>query len=343
MKHALLVSFLTLTTCCFSQNIKFKHESFLAKNENHAISTINFNVPAYGWKQKIDSVSFEGSLIIPKNGFDKVVIIKPGTGINTRNTHTPLAEELLNNHIAVFRYDERGTGNSGGVNLDMHYPPTEMATELAIAFKTLKKHPELKDKKFGLIGHSLGGIAILDALKLDISPDFLVLLATPVVSGKELFRYQLQHPENIIHDYFLYDTLAEKEHILDELSDTYLANQDAPKFWPIQKKKMKALGYTKKKYSTRFPFLLGSTTKDLLLKDHSDLLKQLKIPLFYMIGSQDILVDPIANPTILLGLNNPAISTLVLPNENHFFAEGESYDIHEEPKQKILNWIKAQH
>ncbi len=343
MKQLFSGILLLLTLGCFAQNAKTKLETFITEKENYMFRTINFNVPAFDRKQKIDSVSFEGSLIIPKNGFDKVVIIKPGTGYNTRNTHTYLAEALLDNNIAVFRYDERDIGNSKGKGGgDMLYTATMMGAELACAFNTLKQNTELKGKKIGIIGHSLGGVAVIDALKDNIHPDFLVLLSTPVVSGKDMFLYQLQHEENGFNDYFLYDTLEEKQKTCSNLVDFYLENHDDKNYWSKYKKYKKKIGYTKNKYNSRFPFLIGKTEKDLIIKNNSNLFKNINIPVFYMIGDQDVLVDPISNTNLLNSYNNPTISITILEEENHFFAKENPYKIHEEPKKAIVNWIITQ-
>lgn len=345
MKTRTLGAFLLLTTLCFGQNVKTPYESFITKKDNYAISTINFKVPAFDYRQKVDSVSFEGSLILPKDGFDQVVIIKPGTGYNTRNTHSPLAEALLDNHIAVFRYDEREMGNSKGEGGgDMSYTATMMGEELASAFNMLKKHPDLQGKKIGIIGHSLGGLAVMEALQHEINPNFLVLFAAPVVTGKQLFLYQLQDSENVFNEYFLYDTREEKQNVCSELIDFAIANQKEKSFWKVYKKEIKRVGYTKKRYATRFPFLLGRLERDLVSKDRIDVLRNTNIPVFYMIGSEDVLVDPVANINRLNSLANPAIAAMVVEGENHFFSDGESkpYDIHQQPKQQIVDWIKRQ-
>lgn len=343
MKYLFLRILFFLPLISFSQNVKYKLETFVPEKENYTFRTISFIVPAFDRKQKIDSVSFEGSLIIPKNGFDKIVIIKPGTGYNTRNTHSYLAETLLDNNIAVFRYDERGNGNSNGEGgIDMHYTATMMGAELASAFTMLKKQPELQDKKFGVIGHSLGGVATIDALKYNINPDFLVLLATPVVTGKQLFLYQLENEENGFNDYFLYDTQEEKQEICSKMIDFYIANQNEKKYYNKFKKNNRSIGYKNNRYSTRFPFLLGQTEKDLIKKDNSELIKNLQIPLLYLIGDKDVLVSPNANIDILNNYNNSNIYTTIVKDENHFFANGESYEMNENPKKLIVEWILKQ-
>lgn len=343
MKKILSITFLFLSLLSFGQNVKTELETFVPQKSHYSFVTLTFNVPAFDRKLKVDSVSFEGSLIVPKTGFDKIVIIKPGTGYNTRNTHSYLAEALLDNNIAVFRYDERNVGNSKGTGGgDMLYSATMMGAELASAFNHLKKQSLLKGKKFGIIGHSIGGVALTDALKYHIDPDFLVLLSAPVLSGKQIFLYQLQHNENGFCDYFIYDTLQEKEKVCNELIDFYIANHDTKNFWKLYKIKMKEIGYSKKRYTTKFPFLMGRVERDLAIKDNTYLLKNIKVPLFYMIGSKDVLVEPIVNVKLLKNFNNQYIDTIILEGENHFFADGESYEMHNEAKQKIVDWILKQ-
>lgn len=343
MKHLILYSILLITSMCIGQNAKTDLETYVPKKDNYSFTTIKFNVPAFHWKEKIDSVSFEGSLIIPKTGFDKVVIIKPGTGYNTRNTHSYLAEALLDHNVAVFRYDEREMGNSGGTGGgDMSYSPTMMGAELASAFQMLKKREELMDKKIGVIGHSMGGIAIMDAYAHSFDPDFLVMLSSPVVSGKEMFLYQLRQEENGFQDYFAYDTQEEKEKVYNELADYYMSIKDDKNYWKMYKKKMKEIGYTDKKTKTRYRFLIGHAERDIVVKDNQDKYRAIAIPMFYMIGDQDVLVDPISNVELLQSFHNKNITIEVLEGENHFFADGESYEIHQEPKQKIVDWVLKQ-
>lgn len=45
---------------------------------------------------------------------------------------------------------------------------------------------------------------------------------------------------------------------------------------------------------------------------------------------------------LLKNFNNQYINTIILEGENHFFADGESYEMHNEAKQKIVDWILKQ-
>jgi hypothetical protein len=56
-------------------------------------------------ENKNDNVILKGTLIEPKTYYTKVVIIVPGSGKDTRNSHYKLTEKLLENNIAVYRYD----------------------------------------------------------------------------------------------------------------------------------------------------------------------------------------------------------------------------------------------
>jgi len=96
----------------------------------------------------------EGTLVSPKMTYDKVIIIAPGSGKDTRNNHYILTEKLLEKGIAVFRYDDRGVGESGGKykknrNINIQ--------DLEAAYNHLKNIKSLSDKRIGILGHSMGG------------------------------------------------------------------------------------------------------------------------------------------------------------------------------------------
>jgi len=115
------------------------------------ISSYNFEeIDFYDKKTKLS-----GTLISPKTDYDKIVIITPGTGADTRHSHYILTEKLLENGIAVYRYDDRGIGKSKGryqrqVKIN--------SRDLYYAFHNLKNIPALSLKKIGVIGHSMGGL-----------------------------------------------------------------------------------------------------------------------------------------------------------------------------------------
>jgi pimeloyl-ACP methyl ester carboxylesterase len=139
--------------------------------------------------------SLAGTLTIPKSGeFDKVVVLVSGSGPQDRNEeligHKPflvLSDYLTRNGVAVLRYDDRGVGGSTG---DFQAGTSmDFADDATAAVNFLKAREDMSDKKFGVMGHSEGGlIAPIVAQKTDL--DFIVLLAGPGIRSDELMLEQ---------------------------------------------------------------------------------------------------------------------------------------------------------
>lgn len=131
---------------------------------------------------KIDFIDLEnnetlsGTLISPKTAYSKIVIIVPGSGKNTKNSHYVLAEEILKNNIAVYRFDDRGVGESEG---KINFSVDQIIRDLYYAYTNIKKVSSLSQKSIGILGHSLGGIATIDNYQKDLDLDFIVLVSTP--------------------------------------------------------------------------------------------------------------------------------------------------------------------
>lgn len=139
--------------------------------------------------------SLSGTLTLPENYTNKtpVVVLVSGSGLQNRDEelfeHKPfavIADYLARQGIATLRYDDRGFGESTG---DVIAATTaDFASDAAAVVKWLRD-----SKRFGsvgLLGHSEGGqIAyMLGATKQ--SPDFLISVAGPAVSGARTLLYQ---------------------------------------------------------------------------------------------------------------------------------------------------------
>ena len=150
---------------------------------------------------RIDNPDAEGvtlavTLTQPR-GSDLVpaVVLVSGSGPQDRDEsiweHRPfavLADHLSRQGIAVLRYDDRGFAESTGdfatgTSLDF-------AGDAMAALRWLRAQPGIHPNQVGVIGHSEGGlIAPIMAAEVD-APDFLVLLAGPGTSGREIVLEQ---------------------------------------------------------------------------------------------------------------------------------------------------------
>ncbi|MFO7745013.1 MAG: alpha/beta hydrolase [Psychroflexus sp.] len=142
-----------------------------------------------------DSIDLAGTLTLPKKeGEFPVVILISGTGPQDRNStilrHKPfllLAHELTQSGVGVFRFDERGVGESEGEFLKAELE--DFITDVKSAYDFLKVRDDINSEKIGLLGHSIGGVvAPRLAVKEDIS--FLILLAAPGIDGDKMMLKQ---------------------------------------------------------------------------------------------------------------------------------------------------------
>lgn len=117
-----------------------------------------------------------------------------------------LADHLTRNGIAVLRYDDRGTGKSGGEMKGSDI--ADFTTDAQSAMQYLRTRPDVDAKRAGIIGHSEGGAIGLIMASKDPGVAFLVSMAGPGVDGAELIMSQT---EAILMLYKLSDTIIKMQ------------------------------------------------------------------------------------------------------------------------------------
>lgn len=348
MRFFIFLFLLIITQGVGAQNTRyyFNYESVIPNQER-------FDKIDIAARNEAEQIQLYGTLLMPKTSFDKVVMILPGSGSDTRENHFKLAETLLVHNIAVFRYDERGTSQSEGEINEVIIGINELGEDMASLFQALKEVPAVKDKKVGIIGHSLGGLIAIDMVnKKKVNPDFLVQWAAPVESFGEWFKYQLKNGIGELPLQLRYDNLEEAYHIMDLYNKAFATTQDATTFEEdvelLQKLKKiaKKQGYTSKRFA-RFRYATFPTQRDLIKKDFEQMYATLEIPTLYIIGSKDIIVDPVAGVEKLKSLGNTKVEIKVLDGLDHYLTTEpelvvgkEMYDIDEKASACIINWVK---
>lgn len=182
------ITFCLFIFFCYVQSLTaqeiFDYEHRIPNEENYTATEIGFSVP-----HKKTDINLSGTLLQPKEAFDKIIIIVPGSSPDTRHSHYLLTEAFLKNNIAVYRYDERGLGKSGGNYNKANYSITDMGSELAACFTVLKA--QYAGKSIGFLGHSQGGMVTMEAFTNSATPDFLVQWAAPAQKHGAFLKYQL--------------------------------------------------------------------------------------------------------------------------------------------------------
>ena len=183
-------------------------------------------------KFQSDDATLEGTLNLPGNsGKYPLAVFIHGSGMSTRSDYSEYVTPFLNKGIAVFRYDKRGVGASGGTYTDVGPMNSErmfnrLASDAVAAIRHLKNDKRIDGNKIILIGGSQAGWIIPEANTM-INPWLLVCISGPSVTvGEEIY----------------YSDLAERGAYSQEYADSVLKEFKGLKgFDPISRiEKMKA-------------------------------------------------------------------------------------------------------
>lgn len=140
-------------------------------------------------------VTLVGTLFRPLHPTAAVVLVH-GSGQEKRMVR--FASQLSNEGIAVFTYDKRGVGESGGKyagpevgtnNIDAENLSL-LASDASAAVDALKAHLFGNKPSIGLIGFSQAGWVIPLAATSNRAVTFMVFFSGPVVSAREQLRFQ---------------------------------------------------------------------------------------------------------------------------------------------------------
>lgn len=328
-KHSLTLLFLIVSSLTFSQNI-FKYEREINHKEKYDFQEIEF-------QNKDDNIQLSGTLIKPKSDFDKIIIIVPGSGKDTRHSHFVLAEEFLRKQIAVYRFDNRGLGKSEGEYL---YNEPDLFKDLGYAYSALKRlYPNVR---IGIFGHSRGGLAALEMIKNKSVPNFLILMEPTIKkNGSYILNGLTQDIENDkIPEFKKY----EKEDLIEFFKKSFAIigeNEDEK----VINSKIRSL-IKKMKLKKRFIHFLDDKEMIEMIKiDIERTVADLDIPTLILYGTSKEVLDEEAEIATIESFENPKITIKVFEGLNHWLTDrngavGSSlYQMDKEPLSLIINWL----
>lgn len=340
-KFKVLIIVLFLSYVSFGQEM-FDYEKKIQNIENYNSIELEFT-------NSKDKIKLYGTLVEPKSQYDKILIIVPGAGMDTRNSHYLLTESLLEKNIAVLRYDERGVGKSEGDFNFANYTITDMANDLTVIFDSIKNNSSFSTKKIGLLGHSQGGLVTMSLIEKGTKPDFLIQWATPVQKHAEFLKYQLKTGMNKFENELIFDSLEKKMEVMTIFHNSF-GGTSTENTWKedlkISKealKKAKEIGYTNKNYA-RFYYCNLLSLKHIVKKDFENIYAKTEIPILYIIGTNDIFIDSTAEVNKLKSFQNSKVKIVVLDGFNHYLTKekqlkGPTYEIDNLAKDEIINWV----
>lgn len=327
----------------FSQEI-FENERPISNIERYNIELIQIETFDYFESPTAkEQIILKGTLITPKNEFDKILVIVSGTGKISQNAHNYLTESLLENNIGVFRFDKKGIGKSTGNYNQLPQPYIDNVKDIAMKLNSIEF---LSNKKIGVLGHSLEGIATIGAIAKDADFDFLIQWAAPIGKPRDLTAYQMQNGITIYNDNVVGKNLEERVQILDFVHKIVDENLDLGTWdiWKATLKKSAKEGFKRKQFKNYVTHNFVETAKI----NNTKAYENLKIPTLVIIGSKDILVDPVATKKTLDKIDNSNIEFKKFDNLNHFLTNertdersNDIYNIDADAKEYIINWINT--
>lgn len=145
-----------------------------------------------------DRIRLAGTLTRPNEPLrHPAVVLVSGSGAQDRDEsafgHRPflvLCDMLTTRGFAVLRFDDRGVGGSTG---DVYQATLDdLAGDVVAAVDYLAARPEIDPDRIAVVGHSEGGLVAL--LAADMCPRIarVAMLATPMVSTRELRAMQTE-------------------------------------------------------------------------------------------------------------------------------------------------------
>lgn len=243
---------------------------------------------------QLDGIAFQsgdltlvGLLQLPQGeGPFPALIWVHGSGRSTRHEADWLAADLVRNGYAIFQYDKRGVGDSGGVYSGVSAGTSErlmagLASDAAAAAEFLATQPQIDSAHIGLFGASQAGWIAPQAADLSDKVSFIALISGPAVTvGIENLYSRMTDDQN--------GAISEAQ--VEEYSQS-IANYDFD------------FGY-----------------------DPRGAIAALRIPALWILGARDASQPTRETAAILeeIRATNDNITIFVYPNGNHFLS-GQAY------------------
>lgn len=331
MRYGILMTLLMWCSLSYPQLV-LEHEKKIDIAEKYLSRDISFI-------NSTDNTLLSGTLLEPKREYAKIVIIVPGSGKDTRHSHYQLAEKLLEENIAVFRFDDRGVGKSGGIfsnSVDI------LAFDIIAATQRIKQLFCDEKKEIGLLSHSLGGMASVIANQMypkDNNPiEFLIQIASPVDSFAKATQYQIK----TLPSYTIQDLTTDQTEKVFLALQKVVSDHSGLEITEIQQKGfdyLKALNIDPNQVNFwSYSHILLYQYK---LKSYY---KVLNIPTIYLIGKNDKIINANEETISLKKLENPKVTIHTFSGLDHYLTKGDIknkdiYAIDKKATEAIVKWL----
>jgi pimeloyl-ACP methyl ester carboxylesterase len=292
------------------------------------------------FQSEAGNVRLAGTLLLPegKGPFPAVALVT-GSGPQDRDEtlmgHKPflvIADALARRGIASLRWDDRGTGASGGDHMGSTVDDFAADARAAVAF--LRSCPEVNGSAIGIVGHSEGGLTAPKVAVADKTVAFLVLLAPPgeplrsliIRQTRDLYRLQGVDPKLI--DRAMASQAEDLELIADpalpaDRLQEKLRARSAVRRGQFTDEERARLGVNGAAIEQAIQVSTTAWFRSLIRQDPAVSLRAVKIPVLALFGDKDFQVDARVNAEAvrasLAAAGNKDYEVRSLPGLNHLF------------------------
>lgn len=285
----------------------------------YTVKDVEFVNPSAG-------IVLSGTLTIPDNAKNvPAVVMITGSGAQDRDEsvfgHRPfavIADHLTRQGIAVLRFDDRGTGKSGGKFSAAL--TSDFAADARAAFGFLASQPGIDKKKMGYIGHSEGGqISFMNAAA-DSRVAFIVALAAPAIKGAEVMIRQ----NEMVFEAATGMKMPEAAHeSVVQMFDAIASSNDTEAL-RSELKRILCLESTPESQRTAVERQIESAVSPwyvgFVKSDPSAAIKATKCAVLALGGSNDVQVEASTNLAAIKALcGSKSVTTKEYPGMNHLF------------------------
>jgi uncharacterized protein len=290
---------------------------------------------------KNGEVTLTGTLTRPETSEAiPAVVLITGSGAQNRDEEVfgfkvfaTLADHLTRHGIAVYRYDDRGVGESTGTFATA--TTEDFASDALAALARLRTVPGIDPKRVGFVGHSEGGIVAALAAARSTDVAFIVMLAGTAVPGDQVLRQQARDlaiaggatPEQV--DRIVAAHRAATDAVLRGASVEEqarlvraLVEEQIDAAPPEQ---LAALGdraaFVEKAVKAGTAQMTSPWMKYMLAFDPAEALRKVTVPVYAAFGALDIQVPASLHEAPLRAAltHNPHVTVTTYPGANHLF------------------------
>ena len=286
------------------------------------------------------NITLAGTLTYPKSGNNfSAVILVSGSGAQNRNSeilnHRPflvLSDYLTRNGIAVLRYDDRGTAESGGTYATASMQ--DFATDAEAAIEYLKTKNEINSNKIGVIGHSEGGTIAFILAGENNNLAFIVSMAGAAIKGDSLMkeqRYMIGKASGLSDEAIAAneELVATLYNIVETHSAEFILahiNELIEELLP-EDEQLKEIA--RKMYQQEISRFLSPEILSIIKFDPTNSLQNITCPVLALNGDKDLQVAADANLEQVEKLVKSSVTTKKYANLNHLFQPCETGLINE--------------